>query len=206
MRVYRKLLPAENQLFRDHLLRLSPDDRVSRFAGSVSDSRIIEYVSRFDWLTAVVIGYFVDGALRGVAELRWLDPGTGWRAELAVTVEEAWQDGRIGTELLRRAIGYARNRGLKSLAMICLTENRRMQAIARKFAGDLVFEGSQVEAAITLPFPTQFTLLAEALGDSVAFATSWWDQISHGLGDPAKTPTLAAGATQGGGACYTDSR
>jgi GNAT superfamily N-acetyltransferase len=112
------------------------------------------------------------------AELRWLEPGTGWRAELAVTVEDAWQDHGIGTELLRRAIGHARNRGLKSLYMICLTDNRRMQAVARKFEGELSFEGSQVEADIVVPFPTQMSLLAEILGDSVAFAATFWDHVA----------------------------
>jgi RimJ/RimL family protein N-acetyltransferase len=179
MRVYRKLLPTEARLFQDHLCRLSPDDRVSRFAGSVSDAVIVDYARRFDWLTGILIGCFVDGALRGVAELRRLGPGLGWRAELAVTVEELWQDNNIGTELLRRSIGHARNRGLKTLYMICLTDNRRMQAMARKFEGDLVFDGSQVEADITLPFPTQLTLLAEAMGDGVAFAASWWEQIAR---------------------------
>ncbi len=182
MRVYRKLLPTEARLFRDHLCRLSPDDRVSRFAGSVSDAAIIDHTRRFDWLTGALIGCFVDGTLRGVAEVRWLDPGIGWRAELAVTVEEYWQDEQIGTELLRRSITHARNRGLKSLYMLCLTGNRRMQAIARKFEGELVFEGSQVEADITLPFPTQLTVLAEAIGDSVAFATSWWEQMARAAG------------------------
>lgn len=174
MRVYRKLLPTEAPLFHDHLGRLSPDDRISRFSGGVSAAALIEHVRRFDWRTGWLIGCFEGGRLRGVAELRWLDPGFGWRAELAVTVEEAWQDRGIGTELLRLAVIHARNRGLKSLYMICLTDNRRMQAIARKFEGDLIFEGSQVEADIAVPFPTQFSLLAEALGDGVSFARQWW--------------------------------
>lgn len=190
MRTYRKLLPTESGLFRDHLCRLSPDDRVSRFAGSVSDAAIVAHARRFDWLTGILIGCFVDGVLRGVAEIRWLDPGIGWRAELAVTVEEGWQDEQIGTELLRRAITHARNRGLKSLYMLCLTGNHRMQAIARKFEGVLVFDGSQVEADITLPFPTQLTLLAEAMGDSVAFAASWWEQIARAA-DPKSGPRPA---------------
>jgi RimJ/RimL family protein N-acetyltransferase len=178
MRVYRKLLPTETRLFEEHLCRLSPDDRVSRFAGSISDTAIVSYARRFDWLTGILIGCFVEGTLRGVAEIRWISPGVGWRAELAVTVEEPWQDEQIGTELLRRSIAHARNRGLKSLYMTCLTGNGRMQAIARKFEGDLIFDGSQVEADIHLPFPTQFTLLAEAMGDSVAFAAAWWEQIA----------------------------
>jgi RimJ/RimL family protein N-acetyltransferase len=174
MRVYRKLLPPEASLFHDHLGRLSPDDRMSRFSGGVSAAALIEHVRRFDWRTGWLIGCFEDGCLRGIAELRWLDPGLGWRGELAITVEEAWQDQGVGTELLRLSIIHARNRGLKSLYMICLTDNRRMQTIARKFEGQLSFEGSQVEADIVVPFPTQFSLFAEAVGDGVAFARQWW--------------------------------
>jgi RimJ/RimL family protein N-acetyltransferase len=178
MRVYRKLLPSEIGRFRDHLRRLSPLDRQSRFAGGVSDTYIEEYCRRFDWLAGVIFGAFVDGELRGVAELRWLGPGVDWRAEIAITVEEAYQDQGVGTELLRRVVVYARNRGLKSLYMLCLTDNRRMQAIARKFEGELVFAPGQVEAGIAVPFPTQFTLLAEAWGDGAAFATQWWEQFT----------------------------
>lgn len=177
MRVYRKLLPTEGLLFQEHLVRLSPEDRLSRFAGGVSAATLVEHVRRFDWRTGWLIGCFEDGTLRGIAELRWLEPGFGWRAELAVTVEAAFQDQGVGTELLRLAIVHARNRGLKSLCMICLTDNRRMQAIARKFEGDLIFADSQVEADISVPFPTQFTLLAEVLGDSVAFARQFWTPI-----------------------------
>jgi len=185
MRVYRKLLPIEGPLFHAHLARLSPDDRVSRFSGGVSQASLSEHVRRFDWRTGWLIGCFEDGHLRGVAELHWLDPGWSWRAELAITVEAAWQDLGIGTELLRRSIIHARNRGLKSLSMICLTDNRRMQAIARKFEGELDFEGSQVEADIAVPFPTQFTLLAEALSDGVAFARQWWNpELSRPVAHP----------------------
>lgn len=179
MRVYRKLLPAELSAWRDHLQRLAPGSRQARFSGGVSDAYIDAYCRRVEWLGTMLIGAFVDGTLRGLAELRWLEPGTGWRAELAVTVEDAWQDQGLGTELLRRAIVHARNRGVKSLYMICLTDNRRMQAIARKFEGQLIFEGSQVEADIVVPFPTQLSLLAEVLGDGVAFAATFWDHMTR---------------------------
>lgn len=179
MRAYRKLMPTELLVWRDHLRRLSAEARQARFSGSVGHAYIDGYCRRVDWLSTVLIGAFIDGEVRGVAELRWLEPGSGWRAELAVTVEDAWQDQGLGTELLRRAIIHARNRGLKSLYMICLTDNRRMQAIARKFEGDLSFEGSQVEADIRVPFPTQMSLLAEVLGDGVAFAAAFWDQVAR---------------------------
>jgi GNAT superfamily N-acetyltransferase len=178
MRVYRKLLPSELVQLREHLLRLAPHDRYARFSGGVGPAYIEQHCRKFDWLTGVVIGAFEGVTLRGAAELRWLQPGLGLRAEFAVTVEEAYQDQGIGTELLRRTLVYARNRGLKSLMMLCLTDNRRMQSIARKFEGELAFQEGQVEADIAVPFPTHFTLLDEALGDSVAFAAQWWERFS----------------------------
>ena len=87
MYVYRKLVPAEIGLFHDHLLRLTAEDRHCRFSGLVSDERIAEYCANIDWFRAIIIGCFIDGTLRGVAELRLDDPRLGWRAELAVTVE-----------------------------------------------------------------------------------------------------------------------
>ncbi len=193
MRVYRKLLPSELPQFRDHLLRLSPYDRHARFSGGVGPAYIEQYCRKFDWLTGILIGAFEDGQLRGVAELRWLEPGFGRRAEVAITVEEAHQDQGVGTELLRRTIVHARNRGLTSIVMLCLTDNGRVQSIIRKFEGDLAFAQGQVEADIAVPFPTQFTLIDEALGDSVAFAAQWWEtvaQLAAGMPLPDVTPRV----------------
>ena len=40
---FRKLLPTESVLFRDHLLRLDPDSRRLRFANSVPDDYVAAY-------------------------------------------------------------------------------------------------------------------------------------------------------------------
>ena len=56
--------------YRDHLLRLDRDSRRSRFGGGVSDDFIAIYVELARRLDAVVHGFFVDGVLRGAAELR----------------------------------------------------------------------------------------------------------------------------------------
>jgi len=192
MRVYRKLLPTELSRFRDHLLRLSPADMQSRFSAGVGAAFIEEHCRRFDWLSGRILGAFDDGALVGAAEIRWLEkPGRGWRAEVAITVEENYQEQGVGTELLRRVVTYARNRGLKSLYMLCLTDNRRMQAIARKLEGQLTFESGQVEADIAMPFPTQFTLLDEALGEGAAFAAAVVGAIRAQSRRPGLTPLTA---------------
>jgi GNAT superfamily N-acetyltransferase len=175
MYVYRKLVPAEIGLFHDHLLRLTPEDRHCRFSGFVSDERIAEYCSHIDWFRTIIIGCFADGMLRGVAELRLDDPRVGWRAELAVTVEQEWQSRGIGTELLRRAITVCRNRAIRSIYMICLVANRRMQRIARRFEADLIVADGEAEAKVALPFPDQFTLAREALEEGAAWMLAWMD-------------------------------
>src|SRR5262245_38078015 len=66
----RKLWVGEADRYRDHLLRLDRDSRHSRFGGGVADVFIHHYAQRTFALCAAVHGYFVDGVLRGAAELR----------------------------------------------------------------------------------------------------------------------------------------
>lgn len=177
MRVYRKLVAAEALRLRDHLLRLSPRDRHCRFTGHVSDAVVDAYCRRIPWLSTVVVGCFVDGALRAAAECRWLGPGQLRSVEVAVTVEEGWQGQGIGTELVRRVVTVARNRGAASIFMLCLTENRPMQAIARKLAGELHYVDGEVEANIAVPFPTNASLIEEAIADWSGAAGVLWASV-----------------------------
>ena len=177
MRVYRKLVPFEYARLEQHLLRLDAEDRARRFSGSVSDAAVTAHCRRLDWLRAVVVGCFEQGVLRGAAEL-WLDPSPAGRAELAVTVEHAWQGSGIGTGLLGRALLVAGNRSARSLFMICLLDNRRMQHLARKFGGRLSLATDQAEADLVVPYPTQLSLWEEATGDGLGLMGSLVEQFS----------------------------
>src|SRR6187399_1458819 len=68
----RKLWVGEAHKYRDHLLRLDSESRNNRFGGGVSDDFIADYVHLTLSLDSVVHGFFVDGHLRGAAELRML--------------------------------------------------------------------------------------------------------------------------------------
>ncbi len=177
MRVYRKLVPFEYPRLERHLLRLDAEDRARRFSGSVGDAAVTAHCRRLDWLRAVVVGCFDDGALRGAAEL-WLDPSPAGRAELAITVERPWQGHGIGSALLGRALLVAGNRSARSLSMLCLLDNRRMQHLARKFGGRLVLAADQAEADLVVPYPTQLSLWEEAAGEGLGFVGSWVEQFS----------------------------
>lgn len=168
MVVFRKIFPAELPDYRDHLLRLNATDRQSRFHGAVTPETIDGHCRKLDWLTTVVIGYFVDGVMHGAVELcasptDWLD-----RAELAVSVEGNLQNSGVGTELVRRALVVAQNRSIRRVTLICLLDNRRMQKIVRKLNGTLDFDASDVQGDIDIPRPNQISLLQEMIDDGTA--------------------------------------
>lgn len=165
----RKLWPTETEKFRDHLLRLDKESRRMRFAHGVSDGFIDDYASRVGEMGSVVYGYFVDGELRAAAELRKLGDVWGREAEAAFSVEQAWQDKGLGSELMGKVIRAARNRGVMHLYMSCLAQNTKMQAIARKHNADLRFEYGEVVGDIIPQEPNYFTLLAEAVEDRVGY-------------------------------------
>ena len=173
--VVRKLWFGETNAYRDHLLRLDPDSRQRRFSGAVSDEFITRHAATVDEVGVVVHGFFVDGVLRGAAELRPLGTLFSHEAEVAFSVEQPWQSHGVGTALLERTLLTARNRGIKALRMHCLANNRRMQDLARKFEADLSFDFGSVVGAVDPPRSTALSLLREALADGEGVANAVLD-------------------------------
>ena len=177
--VIRKLWIGEANLYRDHLLRLDPASRHSRFGGAVADEFIGNYVDTTFALNAVVHGFFVDSTLRGGAELRPLGPAFGREAEAAFSIETPWQSHGVGSILLDRTLLAARNRGIKRLHMACLADNRRMQELARKFAAELSFDFGSVVGEVAAARPTPLSVVREMVADSHGFATAMLDVQSR---------------------------
>lgn len=175
--VIRKLWIGEAAAYRGHLLRLDPQSRRGRFGGTVADETIDGYVDGCFGLDAVVHGCFIDGVLRGGAELRGL-PGAR-RAEAALSVEAPWQGRGIGSALLERTLLAARNRGCRLLHVACLADNRRMQQLARKFDAELAFDFGSVVGEVAPSQPTPLSLLRELLTDGHAVATAMFELQSR---------------------------
>ena len=112
----RKLWLGETDAYRDHLLRLDRESRHRRFSGAVSDEVIARHAATIEESGVVVHGFFVDGVLRGAAELRHEGSLFSHEAEAAFSIEQPWQSHGVGTELLERTLLTARNRGINSLA------------------------------------------------------------------------------------------
>jgi GNAT superfamily N-acetyltransferase len=179
--VIRKLWIGETGKYREHLLRLDPRSRRDRFGGGAADAFICSYADSTIALDAVVHGCFVDGVLRGAAELRPLGLNFPRQAEAALSVERPWQSHGVGSALLARTLLAARNRGFRLLHMACLAENKRMQQLARKFDAELSFDFGSVVGEVESSRPTPLSLMRELVTDGHGLAAAMLDLQSRML-------------------------
>ena len=173
--VIRKMWAAEIDRYREHLLRLDPASRRNRFGGNVSDEFLINYVDLASGLDTVIHGFFVNGTMRGAAELRPIGAPVVREAEVAFSIEKPWQSHGVGSALLGRTLLTARNRGITFLHMACLADNERMQQLARKFDAELSFDFGSVVGEVVAPYPTPLSVAREIMADSHGFATALLD-------------------------------
>lgn len=177
--VIRKLWIGEIDTYCEHLLRLDPESRSNRFGGAVSDEFITNYVGSIGSLDAVIHGFFVDGTLRGAAELRPLGITLPDQAEAAFSIEQPWQSHGVGSALLDRTLLAARNRGIKLLHMSCLARNHRMQQLARKFDAELSLNFGSVIGEVEAPHATPMSMMREWFADSHGLAAAALDAQSR---------------------------
>lgn len=176
----RRLHRGETDILRAHLLRLSPDARRLRFGNPVNDHFIDRYAAMALGDGSLVKGLFVDGGLRGVAELRFLSEDRD-EAEGALSIEPDFQGHGHGGLLFSRLIAAARNRGVRRLFLTCLRENRRMQAIAARNGADLSFAAGEVTAEIRRPYADATSLSREWADESQAIVFALIDWRGDGL-------------------------
>lgn len=171
----RKLWGIEVDAYRDHLLRLDLESRQNRFGAAITDKMIRTYAETARGSDVIVHGFFVDGVLRGAAELRIHGPLYRREAEAAFSIERQWQSHGIGSALLERSLLAARNRGIQVLHVCCLFENQRMQQLARKFEGKLSFDLGTVMGKVENPYPTPLSVLRELVLDGQSFGAAYVD-------------------------------
>lgn len=144
---YRTLLPWEHRHYAEHLLRLSPNDRRTRFMGSVGDDFIAAHSRRaLASAKTKVIGWFHDRVLRATVELCWSKDGA---AEAAFSVEALFRRSGVGTALAEHALRAARNRGIPRVTILTEADNVAMRRLGAHFGAKFVAEGREIEA--TLP-------------------------------------------------------
>jgi GNAT superfamily N-acetyltransferase len=159
--VTRELPRLEREKFARHLLALEAEDRRLRFGIALPDEAVRDYAARIDFGRDVVFGVFDEALqLAGAAHLARADA----HAELGVSVLPAHRGRGIGGALLSRAHLHARNWGIGTLFMHCLTENGAMLHLARRQGMGNVAESGEADAHLSLP-PASPASIAQALFD-----------------------------------------
>ena len=130
-----------------HLLRLSPQDRRTRFHAALRDDAITAYVNRINWRRAYVFGAIVGTKLRGVAELIVQSETQG---EIAVSVEPRFRHDGVGRLLVVAAMLAARRMGLQQLILVYQPDNKAMVTLARDLGARME---RHYQAVITLSQP-----------------------------------------------------
>lgn len=170
----RRLWPADRNVVLDYFLRLDPDARASRFMGNVGEAGVRAYAAQAVSAEGVMYGAFVEGALRGLGELRPMGPcpsryRLGPQAEAAFAVEQAFRRHGIGADLFARIARAARHRGVEDLHVRCLSGNGPMLRLAAKHGAALQRAGSETDGALHLARPTPFSLWYEGIAEAFDF-------------------------------------
>ncbi len=145
--------------------------------GGLTDAAVERHCKQLDWLRSVVIGYFEAGILRGAAELQLADGHVPFVCEVALTVETAWQDRGVATELMRRTLIVARNRSARCVRVICLGDNHRIQHVAHKFGAHFQTSGGESVGEIVTAPPTHASFYEEAIDDGFGWFAAAMDPL-----------------------------
>lgn len=121
----------------DHLTRLSPDDRRTRFFMATNDTFLNAYLDKISkndeiFLTMDTIG----GELRVTGFLHVASMGNG-SYEIGVSVDSDQRKQGIARQLFDRAFIHLREVGCKKLYINCLSTNVAMQKIVRHYQMDV---------------------------------------------------------------------
>jgi len=137
----RPLVPADFDIARDALRRLSPRSRYLRFfirAWKPNDERLRKTVDPDPKLAyALIVTTEEAGREVAVGAGQFFIVAPGDRAEFALLLADEWQGSGIGTRVLQALVDEARRRGLRELYGEILAGNAPMLALARKLGFSL---------------------------------------------------------------------
>lgn len=144
----------EQDMLAAHLLRLNASLRYCRFTFPASDETVLRHVQRLTPERTYILGAFIDGELRGVGERHASPaPEAQREAELAFSVEEAYQRRGIGTALFRLTALAAAEAGFTQATMTALPDNRTMRRLAARHGVKFRAGSRTAYASLPLAFP-----------------------------------------------------
>lgn len=127
---FRQLRPGELPLYLNHLLRLDPDSRQSRFEHAMDDAAIQAHCLRLVQSGGRVVGAFSDHILRGAVEMSHTDNAAIKAIELAFSVETDFRGQGFANKLMDKALELINP---QPALMFCRDDNGPMVALANKY-------------------------------------------------------------------------
>ena len=152
----RPISPADHDRLADHFGRLSTKTRFKRFLGSVvslSERQLRQFTDVDHHGHEALVAVSADGEIEGVA--RYIAAsGASSVAEVAVTIADEWQGRGVGSALLARLMGRARDEGIDTFTASCFANNREMLMLFRELGKEVEIlgqSGGVIEVEIELP-------------------------------------------------------
>lgn len=149
-------------LYAKHLKNLTPEDRYTRFCYQIKDEAIDQLIlsmlyHRSDhYLFSASIDNNIVGFVHVARE------GADW--ELAVSVDKDYQGCGIANKLMDYVISWGKTHNIHSVFMHCITQNTKIQHLARKHGLRMVErDGTETTSRVELPAATPMDYTAEFL-------------------------------------------
>jgi GNAT superfamily N-acetyltransferase len=143
-----------------HLKNLSPEDRYTRFCYNIKDEAIDQLILNilYNQQDHHLFTATVDDVIVGFGHLA--KDTSDW--ELAVSVDSEHQQQGVANRLLSHIIPWAKIHGVSNVYMHCITQNQKIQHLARKHGLRTVErDGTEITSCVNLPTPTPMDYTAE---------------------------------------------
>ncbi len=162
-----KLPKHEFHRYRTHLLSLDDESRYMRFGFHIKNDTVRELCNKWADNADNHIVFAIENddlELVGVAHISLEDNP----AELAFSVLKECQGQGMGDALMKRAIKYCQNHGIKHGCMVCLGSNDKIKNLARK--NDILVKTQEGDSfgEIEIPAPSALSLWTEMMDTQIA--------------------------------------
>ena len=162
-----KLEKPEFHRYKLHLLSLDEESRYMRFGYPIRNEQIIDLCNKWRENSDKNIVFAIENEdldVVGIAHISLEETP----AELAFSVLKECQGQGMGDALMKRAIEYCQNHGIKTGCMVCLGSNDKIKSLARKHGILVKTEHGDASAEVSIPSPTPVSVWSEAVNDHLA--------------------------------------
>jgi GNAT superfamily N-acetyltransferase len=142
------------------------------FHGFIDDSSIVRYAEKCADDGTIVIAYFEEGVVRGLAELHAPQQSPGSLPEIAFSVETPARRRGVGSFLFRQLIAEARAKCYRKLRITTGAQNVAMRALANKFGAQLTFSQGESTGTVDVIKQDQPETAAVPFASTLAAARS----------------------------------